>query len=105
MKRNDQEWLSLYEEYKASGLSQTQFCRSKRLCAKNFAKRQQALLDQPKGKKTIKDGHFVQLVPPVLSTSLSNPTPSSVVIEYKGAVIRMNTADAPLIASVVNGLL
>ena len=43
IRRTQAEWLNLIQEYEASGLPQTEFCRGKGLDPKYFSKRKAAL--------------------------------------------------------------
>ena len=45
-KRSEQDWQQLIEDYQQSGLSQTAFCRERKICSKGL-KRHQAKQGEP----------------------------------------------------------
>ena len=46
-KRSDEQWQALLAQFKASGLSQSAFCKQHRICNKRFVANKKRLSNQP----------------------------------------------------------
>ena len=95
-RRTPEQWQQLFATWKASGLSQVQFCKDHKLCPKYFSLRRRQLSDRPTPAR-VSTG-LVKVQPPAASS-----TPA-VSIQHQGMEIRFYQADADMITTVVKQL-
>ena len=96
-KRTPEQWHQLFADWRASGLSQAQFCKQHKLCPKYFSLRRRQLNGNDSQPKTLSPMIKVQHPVPQL--------PSSVSLHYQGIEVRFAHATPSLIAQVVKQLI
>jgi len=79
-KRTPTQWLTLFSEQAASGLTTAAFCRDHELCSKYFGKRRKQLLTKPKPQTT---SSFVPI------TMTAHNQPHMLELQHEGAVIKI----------------
>ena len=92
-KRSDSDWLQLIDLFEVSGLSQTAFCKQRKIDRQRFRINRERLRSQ------VSSSPFVKALP----LRESNPQPS-VTIHYRDVTLQFNDCDASTIATMVKQL-
>lgn len=85
VKRTREQWLSLFEAYRQSGLSQARFCKAQGLCPKYFSLRRRQLTGNAE------QATFVRVQRPTPA-----PLPSAVEWRLQVGQVQVRVLNAPL---------